>query len=203
MSEAVTMKGGGHHDWNSADYVDGWMAKDRNREERRRPLLAKMMTLVPFAHDQVIRVLDVGGGYGAVSSFVLDTFPNARVTLQDYSAVMLERAQHHFAGRRGPDAYVRSDLTDPAWVTSAGGPYDLVVSAIAIHNLGDADVFQQVYRAIHDLLVPGGWFIDCDHFGHSGGVLLHLELLAKAGFDTTECPVEESKTGIARARRPY
>src|SRR5689334_21841138 len=98
MSGAIKMKGGDHHNWHSDTYVDEWVNKDRNRDEKRRPLLAKMMSLIPFRPDQAIRVLDVGGGYGAISTAVLDAFPNAKVTLQDYSEVMLERARRHFAG---------------------------------------------------------------------------------------------------------
>jgi ubiquinone/menaquinone biosynthesis C-methylase UbiE len=206
MNDAVKMKGGEHHDWHSAEYVDTWVAKDRNRDERRRPLLAQMMTFVPYRADQAIRVLDVGGGYGAVSAAVLEAFPNAKVTLQDYSDVMLERARRHFAAGNAPGPspvnYVRSDLTDPSWPNTAGGPYDLVVSGIAIHNLGNADVMREVYRGVHSLLAAGGVFLDCDHFDHAGGVPLQLQLFADAGFEGAECLHMVGKTGIIRARRP-
>jgi ubiquinone/menaquinone biosynthesis C-methylase UbiE len=201
MSEAVSMKGGDHHDWHSDEYVDTWVAKDRNRDERRRPLLAKMMSFVPYQANQPIRVLDVGGGYGAISAAVLEAFPKANVTLQDYSDIMLERARKHFAGRGAPVAYVRSDLTDPSWTKTAGGPYDLVVSGIAIHNLGDGDVMREVYRGVHSLLAPGGVFLDCDHFDHAGGVPLQLTLFADAGFESAESLYHEGKTGIIRAQR--
>lgn len=202
MSGAIKMKGGDHHDWHSDTYVDEWVNKDRNRDEKRRPLLAKMMSLIPFKPDQAIRVLDVGGGYGAISAAVLDAFPNAKVTLQDYSDIMLERARRHFAGRTAPVAYVQSDLTDVAWPKTAGGPYDLVVSGIAIHNLGDGDVMREVYKGVHSLLAPGGAFVDCDHFDHAGGVPLQLKLFADAGFEGAECLHMVGKTGIIRARRP-
>jgi ubiquinone/menaquinone biosynthesis C-methylase UbiE len=56
--------------------------------------LARLIDAVPFAADRPSRVLDVGGGYGAVSREVLHAFPRARVTLHDYSRVMFDAGAH-------------------------------------------------------------------------------------------------------------
>jgi len=190
-----------HHDWHSADYVDGWIAKDIKRDDRRRPLLAKAMAQAPFGRNDAVRILDVAGGYGAVSEAALKAFPKARVTIHDYSEVMLDRARKHFAGGTGPIAYVQADLTDPAWTKRVGGPFDLVVSGIAIHNLHDPKPIGDCYRAIYTVLAPGGCFINCDHFDRAGGVDLHLKLLREAGYAQVACPVHEKPTGIIKAVR--
>jgi ubiquinone/menaquinone biosynthesis C-methylase UbiE len=189
------------HDWHSANYVDGWIAKDVKREERRRPLLARMMALAPFAVNAPIRILDVAGGYGAVSEAALIAFPNARVTIHDYSEIMLERACKHFANGPAPIAYVQGDLTDSTWTTRAGGPFDLVVSGIAIHNLEEPALIADCYRAIRTLLVPGGCFLNCDHFERAGGVEEHLGLLRDAGYEHVGAPWIEASTGITKAMR--
>ena len=54
------------HDWQSADYVAGWIDYDIARDPERRPLLRKMLASAPFARDAQLEVLDVGGGYGVV-----------------------------------------------------------------------------------------------------------------------------------------
>jgi SAM-dependent methyltransferase len=189
------------HDWHTPGYVDEWIAHDLEREDRRRPLLARMMAAAPFPHDAKLRVLDVGCGYGAVTDAVLGAFPNASITLQDFSPVMLDRARKHLAGRAGPIAYVQGDLTDDRWNERVGGPFDLAVSGIAIHNLRDMKAIAAVYRAIHGLLVPGGCFLDSDHFAHAGGTDAHLTALKAAGFDSAEAIYEEGSTGIVRAVR--
>lgn len=186
------------HDWHSADYVDGWIAKDERRGARRQPILARMTALIPFAADAPIRVLDVAGGYGAVSAAVLAAFPKARVTLHDYSEVMLERARRYFADAPGPVTYVQGDLTDPAWTQRVGRPFELVVSGIAIHNLEEPELIGACYRSIHSLLTADGVFLNCDHFERAGGIEENLSLLKEAGYARVDAPWHEPPTGIIR-----
>ena len=49
-----------------------------------------------------------------------------------------------------------ADLSDPSWVQAVGGPFDGVVSAIAIHNLRDPDVIARIYADIFTVVKPGG-----------------------------------------------
>ena len=45
-------------------------------------------------------ILDVGAGTGLLSAFLLEKFPDARLTLMDISENMLEMAKKRFAGRK-------------------------------------------------------------------------------------------------------
>src|SRR5579862_8458954 len=103
------------HDWHSQDYVAEWVARDRTRADERRPILDRMLAAAPFGHDEPIAVLDVGGGAGVISAAVAQAFPNAEITVQDFSAPMLERARERFAARAAKMRYVLCDLSDPAW----------------------------------------------------------------------------------------
>ena len=187
------------HDWHSTQYVADWIVHDVARDPERRPRLQSMIEAAPFARDTQLEVLDVGAGYGAVTEEVLKVFPAARVTLQDYSQPMLAAAQRRLAGHAAQLRYVTSDLTDPAWPSAVGGPFDLAVSAIALHNLGDAAKIFACYRAIHNLLRPGGHFLDYDLFFQ--GVEGHIAEMRKAGF-TVECPWQERPRAIVIAARP-
>jgi ubiquinone/menaquinone biosynthesis C-methylase UbiE len=144
-----------------------------------------MLEMAPFPRAAAIEVLDVGAGYGAVSEEVLKRFPNARVTLQDYSQPMLAEAQRRLAPHAARLTYVTADLTDPAWPQAVGGPFDLAVSAIALHNLRDPAKIFACYRAIHDLLRPDGRFLDYDLF--FAGAEGHIAELRKVGFASVEC----------------
>lgn len=187
------------HDWHSDAYVSDWIEHDSARNDERRPRLKSMMALAPFPRDAEISVLDVGAGHGVVTEEVLAAFPNARITLQDYSSVMLGRAQQRLAHLAGQTRYVQSDLTDPSWTSRVGGPFDLAVSAIAIHNLKDLGAIGEVYRGIFQVLKPGGWFLDYDRFRGDDGVQVHTALLKAAGFAQVRCAWEQSKLAILAA----
>jgi ubiquinone/menaquinone biosynthesis C-methylase UbiE len=181
------------HDWHSTDYVSGWITHDVARDPDRRPLLQQMLSFASFPREAKLQVLDVGAGYGVVTEEVLRAFPAAHVTLQDYSQPMLDQARRRLAGRSEQLSYVICDLTDPSWSRAVGGPFDLAVSAIALHNLRDPEKIFACYRPIHDLLRPGGYFLNCDRYIE--GVEPHLAELRKAGFDRIECPWQ----GLPRA----
>jgi tRNA (cmo5U34)-methyltransferase len=95
-------------------------------------------------------ILDLGVGTGVTSQRVLTQHPDARLVGVDESSAMLEHAR-----RALPDADLRTArLEDPL----PEGPFDLVVSALAVHHLdgpGKADLF----RRVAGVVVPGGRFV--------------------------------------------
>jgi ubiquinone/menaquinone biosynthesis C-methylase UbiE len=188
-----------HHDWHSPRYVEEWIARDLQRDEERRNRLRGMLSVTAFAPDAAISVLDVGGGYGVVTEETLRTFPNARVTLQDYSQPMLDEARRRLAQYEGQVAYIQCDLRDPSWVDRVGGPFDLAVSAIAIHNLGGLEAMAACYRAIVGVLKPGAPFLDYDLFERFGGVVEHTRLLKEAGFARVDWVSQQSPAAIVAA----
>jgi ubiquinone/menaquinone biosynthesis C-methylase UbiE len=187
------------HDWQSTDYVSRWIEHDVARDPERRPLLRQMLSSAPYARDAELAVLDVGAGYGVVTEEVLVAFPRARVTLQDYSPAMLDQARRRLAARADRLSYVLCDLFDPTWPRSVGGPFDLAVSAIVLHNLGSREKILACYPAIYSLLRPGGCFLNYDRF--VDGVEGHLTELHAAGFDRVECSWQQAPRAIVVAAR--
>jgi trans-aconitate methyltransferase len=187
------------HDWQSANYVAGWIEHDVARDPERRPLLRKMLSSVSFPNNAELDVLDVGAGYGVVTQEVLAAFPEARVTLQDYSSAMLDQARQRLADHADRLSYVLADLMDPAWPEQVRGPFDLAVSAIALHNLGSREKIFACYPAIYGLLAPDGFFLNCDRF--ADGVDGHLTALRAAGFGRVECIWQDAPRAIVVAAR--
>jgi SAM-dependent methyltransferase len=169
------------HDWHSQTYVDQWIRRDEDREAERRPRIRQMIAMAKLPRDAALVVLDVGAGYGFITEEVLHAHPNAHVTLQDYSDVMLARAREHLAKSAGRLSFAVADLTDPTWSERVGGPFDLIVSAIAIHNLRALDKIGAVYRGIAQLLKPGAPFLDYDLFALHGGIETHIGMMQEAG----------------------
>jgi tRNA (cmo5U34)-methyltransferase len=99
------------------------------------------------------RVLDLGVGTGETARRVLEAQAGARLVGIDVSAAMLERARAELSPGRVESLSV-GRLEDPL----PAGPFDLVVSALAVHHLdapGKADLFRRVAAE----LAPSGRFV--------------------------------------------
>ena len=190
-----------HHDWHSPNYVEEWITRDLTRDEERRERLRQMLAAAPWAADAEIAVIDVGGGYGVVTEEALRAFPRAHVTLQDYSQPMLDEARQRLARYGDRVRYAVGDLRYPNWTAAAGGPFDLAVSAIAIHNLREPDLIAACYRATAGVLKPEGVFLDYDLFGLIGGVEAQMQTIGEAGFAAVDCLWQEGRLATIRAQR--
>ena len=102
------------------------------------------------------RILDLGSGTGETARRVLAKHPRARVVLVDASAEMLEAAREVLAEDRVEQVIV-SRLEDAL----PDGPFDLVVSALAIHHLESNDK-RLLFRRIAEALEPNGRFVLAD-----------------------------------------
>ena len=98
--------------------------------------------------------------------------------------------------------YVVGDLRDPRWTDGVGGPFDLAVSAIAIHNLRDLGQIAACYRAVAGILKPAGVFLNYDLFGLIGGIDAQMETIREGGFAAVDCLWQEGRLAIIRAREP-
>ena len=150
-------------DWLSESYVEEWITGDAKRFEERRPKLRRAAALLPFDRDHDIRVVDLGGGYGEFAAQVLEEFPNATAVLHDFSPPMIEAARERLSEFGERIDYRLSDMREPGWSTDLGGPFDAVVSAIAIHNLWDPARIHAAYDEVYTVVSPGGAFFNLDY----------------------------------------
>ena len=100
-----------------------------------------------------LTILELGIGTGETAKRVLAAHPDARLTAIDASEKMIERAR-----RVVPQVDLRlARLEDPL----PDGPFDLVVSALAVHHL-DGPGKQDLFRRVAGVLTPGGTFVLAD-----------------------------------------
>ena len=151
-----------HHDWASETYVDEWVRRQQAEDPSRAERFQLICDLFPFSNDATVTILDVGAGYGPVSTFILDRYPHATCVAQDGSEPMLNRARHLVARYGGRFNLHRSDLFEVNWLPEQFGPFDAAVSSSCLHNLRDFKRIREIYGEIHGHLKPGGVFLNAD-----------------------------------------
>lgn len=166
----ITPKLSEPHDWHSVEYVDDWVTSYHTRDKERLSRLQMLAGLIPFGRGEAIRVLDVGAGYGFLSQVVLEAFPNARVTCHDYSEPMLAQARERLKDYASQVFWVKGDLSSPDWTQDLDGPFDAIVSSIAIHNVRLPERIRAIYSELFPLVKRGGCFLNIDHMSPAGDV---------------------------------
>lgn len=115
------------------------------------------------------RVLDLAGGTGSLAEHVLAAVPNGRAVVADKDPALLAIAAD-LAAADPRISVAEIDLARADWITHpsiADTPFDAVVSSTALHWLQPAELVE-VYRALPDLLRPGGIVLNGDHLSYSG-----------------------------------
>ncbi len=100
------------------------------------------------------RVLDLGAGTGLLSAKVAAAYPTAELHMLDAAPAMLEQGRNRL-GDRGT-VHI-GDFAQPL----PEGPFDAVVSSLAIHHLDDPGK-RDLFARVHDALRPGGVFVDAE-----------------------------------------
>jgi len=151
-----------HHDWASETYVDEWVRRQQADDSRRAERFQLMCDLLPFPTDATVTILDIGAGYGPVSQFILERYPNATCIAQDGSEPMLNRARHFMEGYGMRFKTHQSDLFEANWLPKPFGPFDAAVSSSCLHNLRNFRRIGELYHDIRQHLKPGGVFLNLD-----------------------------------------
>jgi tRNA (cmo5U34)-methyltransferase len=98
-------------------------------------------------------ILELGIGTGETARRLFASHPGAKLTAIDSSREMLERARTEFPEADLRQQRLQDELPD--------GPFDLVVSALAVHHLDGAGK-QDLFRRVAATLRPGGAFVLAD-----------------------------------------
>jgi SAM-dependent methyltransferase len=99
------------HDWSSSEYVANWAVDQDQKEAERLEQFRLLAQTIPFDNHLPIKILDVGAGYGALTRFLLDSFPNATAVCQDGSDEMTKLGQERMADIKGRFEYVLCDFS--------------------------------------------------------------------------------------------
>lgn len=102
------------------------------------------------------RILDLGSGTGLFASFIRSKYPNAVLTLIDFSEEMLKEAQNRF-GEDPNITYITANYTNFPFTEQ----YDTIISSLSIHHLTDPDK-KKLFKTVFDQLADDGIFVNAD-----------------------------------------
>jgi tRNA (cmo5U34)-methyltransferase len=123
------------------------------------PAYARLQEAVAEATEGMAatRILDLGTGTGETLAAVLAVHPAASAVGVDESESMLAAAQQRLSGVGAGVEFHVADLRAPL----PPGPFDLVVSALAVHHL-DGPAKADLFARVQAVLRPGGRFVLAD-----------------------------------------
>lgn len=179
-----------------------WDLREIGSEEDDLPRLrAALLRALPPLPDGAA-VLDLGAGTGSLLALLVGAYPRLRPTLVDANGAALTRAAEKLRSA-SPDVAARfvEESIDPlAPEPLAGGPYRLVTSSIALHDIAPpaaaedgpgrqrhAAAHRSLLRRIFGALEPGGHLLYADAMRPRFRVAEHLALLGEAGFADVDC----------------
>lgn len=151
-----------HHDWESPGYVSKWAEGQDPKERYRQEPFRLLADTIPYDKTQPIRILDLGAGYGALTKFLLERFPNATAVCQDGSQEMAKLGHERMKDLKGRIEYVICNFSKHGWSRCIPGPFEAVVSSIAIHNVNSPNIIRGIYEDAFGLVKPGGCFLNFD-----------------------------------------
>lgn len=143
--------------------MGGWFSEERARRYLSRaggnlPHVAEgEEVLLEMLPNRPLRVLDLGSGDGRLLELVMAARPGSTGVALDASPLMLQRARERFAEAEGVRV-TEHDLNEPL---TGMGPFDAVVSRIALHHLAH-ERKRALYEEVFEALEPGGAFLNLD-----------------------------------------
>ena len=148
--------------WKDREVAGAFLTERSLHIPDRQRQLEVALRVMRFAPVEPRRVLDLGAGDAVILATVLEAFPQASGIALDFSPLMLEQARERLGKFGGRATTVEADLRSPDWLQAVAGPFDAVLSGLAIHHFTH-ERKRALYREIHELLVPGGVFLNLDH----------------------------------------
>ena len=131
-----------------------------------------MLRLVRAAKPTVHTILDLGCGDGILGQALLRQHPEATAVFIDFSAPMLDASRQRLANT-SRTLFLQADYGKRDWqieleeivncqLSISNCQFDVIVSGYSIHHQPD-DRKKEVYAELHNLLTPGGIFLNIEH----------------------------------------
>jgi SAM-dependent methyltransferase len=109
------------------------------------------------------RVLELGSGPGFLADHLLRAWPRLDYVALDFSPAMHQLAAQRLGERAARVRFVDRSFREPDWGRGLG-PFDVVVTHQAVHELRHKDHASTLHAQVRPLLAAGGCYLVCDHY---------------------------------------
>jgi tRNA (cmo5U34)-methyltransferase len=120
-------------------------------------MLDALVSCIGPREKQELRAIDLGCGTGAASERLIGAYPETKLTCLDMTEKMMDIARQRLADHENV-RYVLSDFHQFKF----DGPYDVVISSLALHHIAADQDKKVIYGRIFEALAPGGVFYNAD-----------------------------------------
>jgi tRNA (cmo5U34)-methyltransferase len=162
-SRTTTKDAAWQETWGSSKFIEQWAAKGDWQAPIREMQTAMVLRMIPQPIDAAIRVLDIGAGYGALATAVLNDRPNATAVCLDASEAMLNLGSERNSNLGNPIKFIQASLESAGWLNSVEGSFDAVVSTRALHHFTENQRRRFIFKEVFGLIREGGCFINADN----------------------------------------
>lgn len=120
--------------WN--EEVDGYEQFQSIVIPKKDEMLATIVEMVPFESASSIRILEIGGGKGALTEKTLTAFPKSSYVFSDASEGMVKASVEKFSGRNYDIHFEEADFNKQGWNKPLGNKkFDLILSSLCFHYI--------------------------------------------------------------------
>ena len=189
---------GADHEFHDKEFVTGWANRFVPTPERLElfdAILSELRSQIPPNGC----VVELGLGPGYLADHLLKTMPGIQYYGVDFSSPMLDIARQRLKPHASRVAYIQADLVKDHWWTDLPTSVNAIVSTWALHDLGNQENVEIVYKSCAQILQDGGVLLNGDfikpdkaiHEYEPGRfeIAKHKEILRRVGFNITECLV--------------
>ncbi|MBU1152098.1 class I SAM-dependent methyltransferase [Patescibacteria group bacterium] len=126
----------------------------------------ELIKAIPFNENKEISVLDLGCGTGHGMKLLANQFPKAQITGIDFSPIMINKAQKNLSAFSDRIELLEADFNDH----KPSKKFDVIISAIAIHNIPHEQkrsLFTKIFNSLND----NGVFVNADFYEHDSQII--------------------------------
>jgi len=113
-----------------------------------------ILSIIPFADKDEIKVLDLGIGTGVLSKLILTNYPNSAIHGVDISEKMIEMSSKMLANYSNKATFECADIEKADYAND----YDAILAGLAIHHLADENK-RHFFKMMYNSMKVGGVFI--------------------------------------------
>jgi trans-aconitate methyltransferase len=198
-------------DFHDAAAAAAWADAAIRKRPWRATIFEHFVAIVGSAATASPRVLELGSGPGFLAEQILARCPSVGLyTLVDFSEAMLEQSRRRLELHTARTQFLRADFKTETWAEQVKGPFDLVLSLQAVHELRHKRHAPRLYAQLLSLLSPVAEVVICDHLPEGAHTPRHrvlymnkdenLAAFAQAGFSKVSVVWSDHDMALYRAR---